>query len=97
MSLDMSELIQLRMDLADVGATLSQATDDLTHTLGASQVEEHRQLLVQVTVDVAEAGRTCARAWSGVRELVRALDAYSEALAADERAAEADRDHPAPF
>jgi hypothetical protein len=97
MPLDMSELIGLRMDLADVGQTLSQATDDLAHTLGASQVEEHRQLLIQVAVDVAEAGRTAAKAWAGVRDLVRTLDAYSETLAAQERAAEAERDGPSPF
>ena len=86
MSLDMSELAQLRLDLGDVVTTLSQATDDLYRSLAGANVEDARQLLIQVSVDVAEAGRTATKAWTGVRDVIRALDAHREVLAADERA-----------
>ena len=93
----MSELAQLRLDLGDVVTACSQATDDLYRSLAGASADDERELILQASVDIAEAGRTAARAWAGVRTLLRALEAHSEALAADERAAEADCEHPAPF
>lgn len=90
---DMSELVQLRLDLGDVVTTLSQATDDLYRSVAGASVDDSRELLIQVAVDVAEAGRTAARAWTGVRDVLRVLEAHSEALAADDRADDA----PTPF
>lgn len=91
---DMSELVQLRLDLGDVVTTLSQATDDLYRSVAGASVDDSRDLLIQVAVDVAEAGRTVAKAWTGVRQVLRVLEAHDEALAADERAAQDDAPQP---